>query len=83
MTTICGLPTLAVEENMRQVMPESSDAQMLPWGFARAAWSTLIEPGDRVAGRLIGMFGPERALQFLIDRLRADEILAECGALDE
>ncbi len=83
MTTICGLPTLAVEENMRQVMPEASDAQMLAWGFARAAWSTLIEPGDRVAGRLIGMFGPERALQFLIDRLRADEILAECGALDE
>jgi DNA processing protein len=83
MTTICGLPSLAVEENMRQVMPLDSDREMLRLGFARSAWSTLIEPGDRVAGQLIGMFGPERALQFLIDRFRADEILTEISALDQ
>lgn len=78
MTTICGLPSLAVEEHMRQVMPEDEDSEKLAVGFARAAWSTLIEPGDRVAGRLIGLFGPERALQFLIDHFRADEIVKEC-----
>ena len=77
MTTICGLPSLAVEEHMRQVMPEDEDSEKLAIGFARAAWSTLIEPGDRVAGRLIGLFGAERALQFLIDRFRADEIVKE------
>lgn len=77
MTTICGLPSLAVEEHMRQVMPEDEDSEKLAFGFARAAWSTLIEPGDRVAGRLIGLFGAERALQFLIDRFRADEIVKE------
>jgi DNA processing protein len=83
MTTICGLPSLAVEENMRQVMPVDSDIETIATGFARAAWSTLIEPGDRVAGRLIGMCGPERALHFLIDRFRADEIVKECLALEE
>ena len=83
MTTICGLPSQAVEENMRQVMPGVADAEKLALGFARAAWSTLIEPGDRVAGRLIGLFGPERALQFLIDRFRADEIAKEIESMDE
>lgn len=77
MTTICGLPSLAVEEHMRQVMLGEKTQEQLAKGFARAAWSTLIEPGDRVAGRLIGLFGPERALQFLIDRFRADEIVKE------
>lgn len=82
MTTICGLPSLAVEENMRQVMPEDSDIETLAQAFARAAWSTLVEPGDRVAGRLISLCGPERALQFLIDRFRVDEIVKECVALE-
>ena len=83
MTTICGLPSLAVEENMRQVMPADSDLETLAPAFARAAWSTLVEPGDRVAGQLIALCGPERALQFLIDRFRADEIVKECVALNE
>lgn len=83
MTTICGLPALAVEENMRLVMPEEENIQQLACGFARAAWSTLIEPGDRVAGRLITMFGPERALHFLIDRYRADEIVTECDQFED
>ena len=83
MTTICGLPSLAVEENMRQVLPEDSEPEEIARGFARAAWSTLVEPGDRVAGRLISLFGPQLALQFLIERLRADEIVAQCEDLDE
>lgn len=83
MTTICGLPSSAVEENMRKVMPGIADSEIFAVGFARAAWSTLTEPGDRVAGRLIALCGPERALQFLIDRFRTDEIVKECGALEE
>ena len=83
MTTICGLPSLAVEESMRQVLPEDSENEQIALGFARAAWSTLVEPGDRVAGRLISLFGPQRALQFLIERLRADEIVTQCEDLDE
>jgi len=83
MTTICGLPSLAVKENMHQVLRGEVDAEKLATSFARAAWSTLIEPGDRIAGRLISVFGPERALQFLIDRYRADEILKESEGISE
>jgi DNA processing protein len=83
MTTICGLPSLAVEENMRQVITGEVNSELLARGFARAAWSTLVEPGDRVAGRLIGMCGPERALQFLIDHFRAHEIIKECVDIED
>lgn len=31
--------------------------------YARAVWTTLIEPGDRVAGALIAALGPVRALE--------------------
>ena len=34
--------------------------------FARAAWSGLVEPGDRVAGMLWTALGPESALEALI-----------------
>lgn len=41
--------------------------------FARAAWSAIIEPGDRVAGIAIRSLGAPRALQALIDQSGADE----------
>lgn len=83
MTTVCGLPSQAVEEYMRHVLPDETETEQIAVGFARAAWSTLVEPGDRVAGRLISLFGPQQALQFLIERFRADEIVAQCEELDE
>jgi DNA processing protein len=79
MTTICGLPSQTVEEYMRQVLPEETKPELYPAQFARAAWSTLIEPGDRVAGRLISILGPETALTLIIERFRADEIVSACG----
>lgn len=83
MTTVCGLPALAVEELIKRVVVPESDSEMMRVAFARAAWTTLIEPGDRVAGRLIQSCGAERALQFLIDRFSAREIVRECELLDE
>jgi hypothetical protein len=59
---------------MRQVMPGEIQ-KSLP-GFAASMVHSLNR--DRVAGRLISVFGPERALQFLIDHFRADEIVKEC-----
>lgn len=79
MTTICGLPSQTVEEYMRQVLPEDTKPELYPASFARAAWSTLIEPGDRVAGRLIHFLGAETALRLIIERFRADEIVSACG----
>ncbi len=33
--------------------------------LARAAWSRLVEPGDEVAGLLVGALGPQEALSWL------------------
>ncbi|HEV6952188.1 MAG TPA: DNA-processing protein DprA [Promicromonospora sp.] len=39
--------------------------------LARAAWSRLTEPGDPVAGALVGSLGPVDALRWLVDAARA------------
>lgn len=41
--------------------------------LARAAWSRLAEPGDPVAGALVGHLGPVAALDWLVDAARAPE----------
>jgi DNA processing protein len=41
--------------------------------LARAAWSRLAEPGDPVAGALVGNLGPVGALDWLVDAARAPE----------
>jgi DNA processing protein len=47
--------------------------------FARAAWSSIVEPGDRVAGELIATHGAAGALTALLAALSAGEplLLAE------
>lgn len=47
--------------------------------LARAAWSRLVEPGDEVAGALIGALGPVEALAWLRHSARHD--VAAPGAL--
>ncbi|NNH52427.1 DNA-protecting protein DprA, partial [Promicromonospora citrea] len=39
--------------------------------LARAAWSRLTEPGDPVAGALVGSLGAVDALRWLLDAARA------------
>ncbi|MFC8796887.1 DNA-processing protein DprA [Promicromonospora sp. NPDC057138] len=41
--------------------------------LARAAWSRIAEPGDPVAGALVGNLGPAGALDWLVDAARAPE----------
>ena len=41
--------------------------------LARAAWSRIAEPGDPVAGALVGNLGPVGALDWLVDAVRAPE----------
>jgi len=51
---------------------------------ARMVWSSIVEPGDRVAGALIDVYGPADALQ-LVDHIepaalnRAVGTLTDCG----
>jgi DNA processing protein len=41
--------------------------------LARAAWSRIAEPGDPVAGALVGHLGPVGALGWLVDAARAPQ----------
>ena len=53
--------------------------------FARACWTGIAEPGDRMAGLLVRQLGAERSLGLLIDARDAEPIagaLAEVGAPD-
>ncbi|MBW4040636.1 MAG: DNA-protecting protein DprA [Acidobacteria bacterium] len=56
-----------VEDLVRGVRPGGPDPDPAAI-LAAGAWTTLVEPGDRVAGALIGAFGPAEAL----DALRLD-----------
>ncbi len=44
--------------------------------FARAAWTLIAEPGDRVAALLVGAVGAAAALQLLIDARPIPEVAA-------
>lgn len=57
--------------------------------LARAAWSRIAEPGDPVAGALVGNLGPVAALDWLVDAARSPDRAAATlrrigggGALD-
>lgn len=55
--------------------------------YARAVWSCLVEPGDRVAGALIATCGPVRALEIAIATTGGAEVAhaagIELGELDK
>nr|WP_233613410.1 DNA-processing protein DprA [Leucobacter edaphi] len=46
--------------------PANGNASCLE-ALARVAWSRLTEPGDRIAGMLIGRYGAPKALELAID----------------
>ncbi|GAB3122645.1 DNA-processing protein DprA [Glaciibacter psychrotolerans] len=46
---------------------EFPDAVAAAEGFARAAWTTLTEPGDGLAGMLVGSLGAAGALKLILE----------------
>lgn len=45
---------------------DAADDDDLVIAYARAAWSAIVEPGDRVAGAIVEAFGPVRALEIAL-----------------
>lgn len=67
-----------------QMVGEVSDADVVT-AYARAVWSTLVEPGDGVAGALVAALGAPRALEVAVsagDRAIADAARAADLSLD-
>lgn len=72
-------PVDAQQVDAEQAAAEQADAEE---SFARAAWSGIAEPGDRVAGALIGALGAPIALTALVERWDGDRLFDAVTAVD-
>jgi DNA processing protein len=74
-----GLKESEVAELVRAVTGPELDRDEIEDRFARATWTGIAEPGDRVAGALIGMLGASRAFAAVLERWSIEAISAELG----
>jgi DNA processing protein len=77
--TFFGVQEAVAAQLVRAVAGEDLDRSALEERFARAAWTGIAEPGDGVAGILVGSLGPARALTALIDRVPPNQLAADAA----
>ncbi|GAA3748575.1 DNA-processing protein DprA [Leifsonia bigeumensis] len=80
--SILGLKEAEVAPLVRAVAGEGLQGDALRERFARAAWTGIVEPGDRVAGVLIAALGAVAALDAVVARASAEEILQRAAESD-
>lgn len=68
-----NVPVADIDRAIAPLRPESTSDDRLH-AFADAAWSFLVEPGDRVAGALIRRFGSSEALSRIVGRPAASTL---------
>lgn len=76
MTTRWNLPTDTITRAIEPLRPDCEDPLA---AFACAAWSFIVEPGDRVAGALIGALGETAALDLVVSRVSPVDIARASG----
>ncbi|MGG7508009.1 DNA-processing protein DprA [Plantibacter sp. YIM 135249] len=83
MATVLGIDEAHVRELISRVADAgsasdgpSASPERITDAFARAAWTTIAEPGDGVAGTLVQALGAVRALTAVIDRSSAADVAA-------
>lgn len=74
--SILGLKEAEVAPLVRAVAGEDLRGEALKERFARASWTGIAEPGDRVAGVLIAALGAAAALDAVVARASVDSLLA-------
>ena len=67
MTMMWNVPVADIDRAIAPLRPNSNAEDRLA-AFADAAWSFLVEPGDRVAGALVRRFGSSEALARIVAR---------------
>ena len=72
--SILGLKEAEVAPLVRAIAGEHLEAEELHERFARAAWTGIAEPGDRVAGILVARIGATEALEAIVSRANTDSI---------
>ncbi|MFT4028669.1 MAG: DNA-processing protein DprA [Protaetiibacter sp.] len=65
--TILGIADATVASLIRPLTDPAHDRAAVAERFARATWTGVAEPGDRVAGAVIAALGAEAALGRLLD----------------
>ncbi len=75
--SVAGIPEAHFAPLVRAVAGEHLDGDETSQRFARAAWTTVAEPGDRDAGMLMEALGPVRALERVAEGAEADDLAAE------
>jgi DNA processing protein len=73
MTMMWNVPVADIDRAIAPLRPESTAEDRLA-AFADAAWSFLVEPGDRVAGALVRRFGSSEALARIVARPTASTL---------
>jgi DNA processing protein len=73
MTTRWNLPLDTITRSISRLRPDELNPMD---AFACAAWSFIAEPGDRIAGELIGALGESAALDLVVDRASARHLSA-------
>lgn len=81
--TILGLDSgriRAAVEGVTDPSVGSLDDEAVNDRFARAIWSFLAEPGDRLAGLMVKRFGAETSLRFVLDDAAAPFLMLSLGS---
>jgi hypothetical protein len=74
---IFGLSEAEVARVLAGVQVHPSSSGELARAFARIAWNVITEPGDRDAGALRTVLGPEESLRALVSRRNPAHLQAE------
>ena len=82
MTTVWNLDAASIDRAMAPLRPDAGVADRRD-SFAAAAWSFLVEPGDRIAGALVRECGAAGALETILKRPAASALAtSEISATD-
>ena len=83
MNAVGGVPGISRAEAtnlVRAVSPTGGTSSQVDERVARAAWSGITEPGDRIAGELVERLGAPRALAAVFSGPSPSELGARFGA---
>jgi DNA processing protein len=81
-TTMFGIDDSAVLPLLRRLVGELPRAQ-LEDRFARASWTGIAEPGDRIAGMLVAALGASTALSVVVEQYSVARIAARLAEVGE
>jgi DNA processing protein len=78
--TIFGIKEAVVAPLLRALAGDGLHGAEVSDRFARATWTGIAEPGDRIAGLLVAALGPTRALTVIAEGWNASRVLSAVTA---